>query len=228
MSEDPKLDIIDLVCKKMCPQPKQPPNTVSFTDEEVKKILDVRNKLRNWLNLAQAGVIGAQASDDIKSAIMEIVELANKLYEWYVPPFSVNPVQLTEDEISSVVDELKSLGGLQGWLRLDGKYYATDMDTLKKIVEWDWTDTRKYLTDTFDCDKFAMYFKARQAIDFKLNAIGIILDYSAGHAYNIIIVKDPSTGKVSWYLYEPQTDDIFTYDQRDKNMYTMQSYYLIL
>jgi hypothetical protein len=220
--------IVDSVCRKVCPPQQPPPNTVTFTDEEVRKILDIRSKLRNWVNLAQAGVIGAPMQSDLKTAIMEIIDLANKLYEWYVPPFSLQPIPLTESEIKAVVNDIKSRGGMQGWLRLDGTYYTTDMDTFKKIVDWDWTDTRKYLVDTFDCEDFSMYFKARQAIDFRLNSIGMVIDYSAGHAYNIIIIKDPSTGKVTWYLYEPQLGRIFTYDERDKNMYTMQYYYLIL
>jgi hypothetical protein len=220
--------IIDSVCRKMCPPQQPPPNTVTFTDEEVSLILRTRQRLRQWLDLAQAGVIGAPMQSDLKTAIMEIINAANRLYDWYVPPFSLQPASLTESEINAVVNDIKSRGGMQGWLRLDGTYYTTDIDTFKKIVDWDWTDTRKYLVDTFDCDKFAMYFKARQAIDFRLNSIGMVIDYSAGHAYNIIIIKDPSTGKVTWYLYEPQNDRIFTYDERDKNIYTMQYYYLIL
>jgi hypothetical protein len=143
--------IVDSVCRKMCPPQQPPPNTVTFTDEEVRKILDARNKLRNWVNLAQAGVIGAPMQSDLKTAIMEIIDLANKLYEWYVPPFSLQPAPLTESEINAVVSDIKSRGGMQGWLRLDGTYYTTDMDTFKKIVDWDWTDTRKYLVDLFDC-----------------------------------------------------------------------------
>jgi len=143
--------VVDSVCRKMCPPQQPPPNTVTFTDEEASLIMRTRQRLRQWLDLAQAGVIGAPMQGDLKSAIMEIISAANRLYEWYVPPFSLQPISLTEGEISAVVSDMKSGGGMQGWLRLDGTYYTTNMDTFKKIVDWDWTDTRKYLVDTFDC-----------------------------------------------------------------------------
>jgi len=211
---------------KLCPSEQGGQNTVSFTDDEVKLIEATRQNLRHWLELAEAGVVGAPAQGDLKADIMDVMNVADKLYEWYVPPFQVNPVALKEAEVQSVVNDLKSKGGMQAWLRLDRTYYAADLDTIKKIIDWDWTDTRKYIVDEFDCDKFAMYFKSRLAIDFHINAIGVILDYSAGHAYNLIIVKD-SQG-VRWYLYEPQNDNMFTYDQRDTKLYAMQNYVLLL
>ena len=219
--------LINWLCKIIC-RGESTQYTASFTEEEAKRIYDTRQKLRQWLQLAEAGVIGAPAQGDIKSAIMDIVDVGSKLYEWYIPPFTVNTITLSEQELQSTIRDLQSKGGMQGWLRLDGTYYTTDLETFKKIVEWDWTDTRKYLIDKFDCDKFAFYFKSRITIDFHVNAVGVILDYSAGHAYNLVIIKDPSIGKTSWYLLEPQSDSIFTYEQRDKRLYTMENYYLIL
>jgi hypothetical protein len=201
-------------------------NTVSFTDDEVKTIEATRQKLRNWLELAKAGIIGVPAEQGLKADIMDIVNVSNQLYEWYVPSFQVSRIQLTELELRRVVSDIANKGGLQDWLRLDGNYYTVDEDTFKKIVEWDWTDTRKYITDTFDCDKFAMYFKARMAIDFGVNAVGVILDYSSGHAYNLVIFKNQQG--VEWYLYEPQNDNMFTYEQRDQSLYAMRQFYLIL
>jgi len=198
-------------------------NGIEFSGDEAKKIKDVHSKLKYWLNLVKEGTVGQ--SDDLKSIIMDIVDTVDELYSYYVPSFTVAKVQITEDELQSVIKDIQSGGGMEGWLRLDGEYYTTDMDTLKKIIDWDWTDTRKYVTDTFDCDKFAFYFKSRMAIDFGINTVGIILDYSTTHAYNLLIVKDSS---VKWYLYEPQNDSIFTYDSRDKNMYRMEDYFLVM
>jgi hypothetical protein len=162
----------------------------------------------------------------LKNLINKTRTLVEKLYNYYIPPFKILVSLLSESELQSVINDLQKRGGLAGWMRLDSYYYTTDLNTFKKIVEWDWTDTRKYIHDVFDCDKFAFYFKSRIAIDFHINAVGIILDYSAGHAYNLVILKHNS--KVAWYLYEPQTDDLFTYEQRDKKFYTMNYYYLIL
>jgi hypothetical protein len=197
-----------------------------FTEDQKNYLIQTRDKLAKWLNLAQAGTLGESLKDDPVIVALDIADIANKLYDWYVPPFSINKIILTEDELNSIINDLSSKGGLQNWLRLDDKYYTTNMDTIKQIIKWDWTDTRKYLEDTFDCDKFATYFKSRMAIDFGINAIGIVLDYSSAHAYNIIITKDNQG--VKWYLYEPQTDNIFTYEDREKVFYKMENYYLIL
>jgi hypothetical protein len=196
---------------------------IEFSNDETGKIKEVYSRLKYWLNLVKEGTVGQ--SDDLKSIIMDLVNTAEELYNYYVPPFTAVRTQITEDELLSVIKDIQSKGRMAGWLRLDGEYYTTDMDTVNRIIDWDWTDTRKYITDTFDCDKFAFYFKSRMAIDFGINAIGVILDYSAGHAYNLLIVKDSS---VKWYLYEPQNDSIFTYDTRDKNMYIMERYFLVM
>jgi len=165
-------------------------------------------------------------SETLKTKISQIADLINKLYEYYVPPFTINTVELTENEVQNIIKDLKAKGGLRGWLRLDGIYYTTDLETFKRIIEWDWTDTRKYLDDVFDCDKFAMYFKSRMAIDFHINAIGIVLDNSSEHAYNLVILKDAQG--VKYYLYEPQKDSIFTYENRDIRFYRMAYYYLLM
>jgi hypothetical protein len=196
---------------------------IEFSNDESDKIKEVYSRLKYWINLVKEGTVGQ--SDNLKDIIMDLVNTAEELYNYYVPPFTTVRTQLTEDELQSVIKDIQSKRGMEGWLRLDEEYYTTDMDSLKRIIDWDWTDTRKYITDTFDCDKFAFYFKSRMAIDFGINAVGIILDYSAGHAYNLLIVKDSS---VKWYLYEPQNDNIFTYDTRDKNMYRMEYYFLVM
>jgi len=159
--------------------------------------------------------------------IKKLSQLVNRLYSWYVPPFKISLIQLSEDEIQSIVRDINSKSQPAGWLRLDGTYYTVDLQTFKKIIAWDWTDTRKYVWDRFDCDKFAIYFKSRMAIDYGVNAVGVVLDYSAGHAYNLVIVKNQ---KVDWFLYEPQTDALFKFENRDKNFYTMspRQWYLLL
>jgi hypothetical protein len=164
----------------------------------------------------------------LKSLVSQVQQLVNELYNYYVPPFKINRVQLSEIDLQSVINDIYSKSRPAGWLRLDGTYYTTDQQTFTNIVKWDWTDTRKYITDTFDCDKFAMYFKSRISIDFGINAIGIVIDYSAGHAYNLVILKG-SQG-INWYLYEPQNDSIFTFESRLPSLYRMDPglWYLIL
>jgi len=198
----------------------------SVTEDERNYLLQTRAKLARWITLANAGTLGPSLKDTPVDVALDIADMANKLYDWYVPPFTIDRVRLEENELNSIINDLNAKGGLQQWLRLDDKYFSVDRSTFEKIIQWDWTDTRKYLSDTFDCDKFAMYFKSRMAIDFGINAVGVIFDYSAGHAYNIVIIKDQQG--VEWLLYEPQNDNIFKYEDRDTKMYKMQNYYLVL
>ncbi|MCC6057028.1 MAG: hypothetical protein LM583_10170 [Desulfurococcaceae archaeon] len=200
--------------------------TVSFTEDEAKKILDTRQKLMRWYNLVTQGVIGALAEEGLKNAIMEIADLSNKLYGWYVPPFKITKVPLTAQEVENVINDLKAKGGLVAWFPLDSQYFATSLEEFKKIISWDWTDHLHYEINSFDCENFAFYFASRIARMFGINAIGVILDYSSAHAYNLVIVKD-SQG-VRYYLFEPQNDSIFTYDQRDQSFYAMKQYIMLL
>jgi len=213
-----------MVCKKICHQPPPSPNTVSFTDEEAKAILDTKTKLQRWMELLKRGVISS--GEELKSAIMDVVSLANTLYSYYVPPFTVQTVPLSEQELQSVINDLKSKGGLVAWYRLDGNYHTTSFDDFKKIVGWDWTNLLKYETDTFDCENFAFYFAQKVMRIFGVNSVGVVLDYSSAHAYNLVIVKDQQG--VRWYLYEPQTDEIFSYQERKQDLYKMQYYILLL
>ena len=86
-------------------------------------------------------------------------------------------------------------------LSLDNKYLVTNQADMKKIIEWDWTDNRKYVAEKYDCDNFAFSFKAMVDRKFNVNNVGLVIDYSAGHAYNIIVFND---GTVK--LFEPQSD----------------------
>jgi len=165
--------------------------------------------------------------ESVRNLVSRVKQYVTELYNYYIPPFKINPVRLTETELLSVINDIqRKTETSNNWFRLDGDYYTVDSNTFKKIIQWDWTDTRKYLVDLFDCDKFAIYFKSRISIDFHINAIAVILDYSSGHAYNIVILKDGN--QVKWYLYEPQTDQLFTFEQRDTRFYAMQDFYILL
>jgi hypothetical protein len=163
----------------------------------------------------------------LRGLVSRAKQYVSELYSYYVPPFRVNTINLTEIELLSVINDIYKKTFVNArWFRLDKNYYTTGYETFKKIIEWDWTDTRKYITDVFDCDDFATYFKARMAIEFNINAIAIVLDYSSAHAYNIVILKDCSG--VKWYIYEPQTDQLFEFEKRDTKYYAMRDYVIIL
>jgi len=85
---------------------------------------------------------------------------------------------------------------------IDNKYWTCSEKDWKKIIEFDWTDEKKYVTEQYDCDNFAFNFKARVARKFGLNSVGLVIDYSGGHAYNLIVFSDGT-----WKIFEPQSDN---------------------
>ena len=99
-------------------------------------------------------------------------------------------------------------------LALDNKYLVTNQADMKKIIDWDWTDNRKYVAEKYDCDNFAFSFKAMVDRKFGVNNVGLVIDYSGGHAYNIIVFND-GTGK----LFEPQSDK---WPRRGTSMYKFE------
>ena len=84
---------------------------------------------------------------------------------------------------------------------LDNKYLVTSQKDMKKIIDWDWTDNKKYVKERYDCDNFAFSFKAMVDKRFGVNNVGLVIDYSGGHAYNIMVFSDGSVR-----LFEPQND----------------------
>ena len=84
---------------------------------------------------------------------------------------------------------------------IDLKYFVCSEKDMREIIKFDWTDRKKYVTDFYDCDNYAFNFKAMVARRFGINSVGIVIDWSGGHAYNIIAFSDGSMK-----LFEPQSD----------------------
>ena len=106
---------------------------------------------------------------------------------------------------------------------LDGKYKLVSLDTWRKIIQSDTLNlTKKWHRDVFDCDDFAIVFKAHVSEFYEINSVGIALgriydaktdEYIGYHAYNIIVAKN---GGIELYVYEPQTDELVKAEKRAK------------
>ena len=120
----------------------------------------------------------------------EILGIEEKTGEWMAEV-------LKEGEVNPVTKLRKNIDRYP----LDAKYWVCDREEFNKIVKWDWTDNKKYVAEKYDCDNFAFSFKAMVDRRFGVNNVGLVIDYSGGHAYNIIVFND---GTVR--LFEPQTD----------------------
>ena len=70
-------------------------------------------------------------------------------------------------------------------LPLGPEFCLTDKDTFIDFVAYDWVDQLEY-HKFFRCGNFTISFKAHSD-QFGINQVGIVLDYVAGHSYNLII-----------------------------------------
>ena len=117
-----------------------------------------------------------------------------------------NPRHMDSEQITTALRSLR--GYREGkWQRinLDNKYWVCDKIEFQKVVDANTIDEKKYIVDKFDCDNFAFAFKAQVAMQYNLNNVGLVIDHSGSHAYNVVIFSN-STAQ----LFEPQNDKWIT------------------
>ena len=98
----------------------------------------------------------------------------------------------------------------------DGTYFFTDIETMRDIIKFDWTDKAKYVKAWNDCDDFALRFKSHMQERYGITAVGLarsvdLKDIETGkhiayHRANVFIADEDNIMKF-WFL-EPQTDKI--------------------
>ena len=123
--------------------------------------------------------------------------------------------------ISSQLMRAGFVGGEVKRLHLDSKYWVCTKKDFQNWIEWDWTNGKRYISEEYDCDNFAFSFKARCDRKIGINAVGLVIDYSGGHAYNLVVFSD-----VAPELFEPQND---SWNKKvQSKMFTLTSGYVIL
>ena len=106
---------------------------------------------------------------------------------------------------------------------LDGKYYMANESNMLNVIAWDWTEKKKFILDRYDCDDFAFTFKANVNRYYDLNQVGVVVDWSSRHAYNIILFPNRNI-----WLFEPQTDSFFFVSERKKFLYSLEDAVIII
>ena len=111
--------------------------------------------------------------------------------------------EFTKDE---VVDALNAspLTNLQE-VPVDSVYLAASEDAWRGMLAYTGVDRIRYVSNAFDCDNFAVLFAGVVADKFDINGVGIVVDYSGGHAYCAILIVDENGG-LSIGIIEPQND----------------------
>ena len=93
---------------------------------------------------------------------------------------------------------------------VDLRFQYTDFETMKKIIEIDWTNLREFRKDAYDCDNYAFSFASRMAEIWEINGVAVAFGviYEKGlpipHFWNYFIARTESGEKL--YFLEPQND----------------------
>jgi len=161
----------------------------------------------------------AECSSHLKDIGSKLIEAENTIRQLEllvprpVPPKIDLIAQKDTNWIQQVLDSM-NLDIVR--LPLDQTYYLTDQSNFLNIISWDWTDRIDYLKERFDCENFAILFKSIVDLYFNLNQVALVIDYKAGHAYNLVIYPN---GNVM--LLEPQSDVMWAWNVRP-NVYTLE------
>ena len=93
-------------------------------------------------------------------------------------------------------------------------------EVFDEVIQFDWTDKLQYFQEKFDCDDFAFVFQAMMKYVWGLNGVGVVIDWSSGHAYNIVLFPGGIYG-----IFEPQTDE---WKKIGEKGYTLENGIIIL
>ena len=88
---------------------------------------------------------------------------------------------------------------------LDPSYFALPQSVWDDYIAWDRTEQARYELSRYDCKDFAICFIATLSKKLRINAAGLVLDYSGMHAYNCLLVLDEN-GELKARPFEPQGD----------------------
>jgi hypothetical protein len=114
----------------------------------------------------------------------------------------VSRSKLAGEDIESAVNEFMDTHSASGSRApLDGEYYAVSREEMREISKWNYTNREEYESAQFDCENFAISFMADVQRQFGVTTVGLVIDWSGGHAYNLFVYED---GTVE--LFEPQND----------------------
>lgn len=141
--------------------------------------------------------------EEIDAAEKEILRLKQPKKR-YVP---IKIKELSQSDVRKILN-FRFKGLIFNWN--DARYRTVSISEFMKILKEDKTNNLKYISETFDCENFAAIFKNRLALYYGITAVGVVLNYKGGHAFNVVVCSD------GVYVLEPQTDAIWGARENDK------------
>ena len=156
----------------------------------------------------------------------ELIERLERFKKDYIDPPEMTTIE--QHDTGWVYNQLRDAGFLSAGMKrlhLDSKYWACSKKEFQDWIKWDWTNKKKYISEQYDCDNFAFSFKSRCDRRIGINSVALVIDYSGGHAYNLVCFTDAPAE-----LYEPQSDRWVTKgDGKSRNeSYKFTDGYLII
>ena len=112
---------------------------------------------------------------------------------------------------------------------LDRDFYAYPPEVWETVLLYSALDSKEYEESVFDCDDFAFAFKGVMGQKLRIgSSIGVVIDYSGGHAYNAVLAC-PSDTEVKILFLEPQTDRYVLrgMSKSDDESYAMRNGYVL-
>lgn len=155
------------------------------------------NGIRRWKDfIEKLQFVVAVGEDALRE--LEKEDAARNLIESHVSIAS-------RDEIIKCVQQSPIGEGTQV-LPVDTQYRILDSTGWDGALEFTGVDRQKYISEFFDCDNFAILLAAICAMKFHINSVGICFDFSGGHAYAILPIRQDD-GSIELIILEPQNDE---------------------
>lgn len=112
-------------------------------------------------------------------------------------------------------------------LFLDGKYRIPDHKKLRRAIQGTTVEELGYQKDLWDCENFSLHFLSKIALEYNINACGMVLAYSVKHAFNIVLTHRNNKIKVSFF--EPQEDVLLSPSQvEQKDHYQVEDQIILI
>lgn len=150
------------------------------------------------------------ADEKLKANYQQFVELLRKNIEIAVTTFIKPEYQkITSVQMNAAIKKYFPTISVALY---DMKYQVAKWSIWQEIMALDWTERKKYITDTFDCDNFSGSFCSRAAEFFNLNTAGrftcmvtTVTDEKIPHRAVLIIALDEND-ELAAYVMESQND----------------------
>ena len=169
-----------------------------MTLKKLCKVLNWQEKgIRRWRDfIEELQYVVAVGEDALRE--LEKEDAARNLIESHISIAS-------RDEIIDAVRRSPIGGDGMYIVAADTKYRILDGAGWGGALDFTGVDKRQYISEFFDCDNFAIVLAAVCAMKFHINSVGIVFDFSGGHAYAVLPVRQPD-GSIKIIILEPQND----------------------